>query len=254
MNKITVMIVDDTAYMRNLLKKILESDGYVVVAEAEDGSDALQFYKRYTPDLVTLDISMPFTNGVKVLEKIKAINPDAKVIMVSSSGNKKNVIDAAKFGASHFIVKPFTREKVLETVALVMEKQYIPKFIANVNLEALKLTDHVTYSDVVSVLANETGIEKEDAEDILARFLESVPHMKKQLDDSFDKKDFSAISDLAHQLKGALLNLRFRNFSQVAESLDFSSREGNKDLVEKYYKLLKEWLIKIENLQKEGEK
>lgn len=254
MSKGTIMIVDDTIYMRTLLKKILESDGYEVIAEAEDGIDALKFYNKFHPDLVTLDISMPFTNGFNVLAKIKAINPEAKVIMISSSGHKKNIIDAADLGVNHFIVKPFSPEKVLETVSLVMEKEYIPKAMENINLEALDLKDYVSHSDVIAILASETGLDNEDAQDILNRFLEKLPEIEKALDESFIKKDYEEISNLAHKLRGALLNIRFRKFSEVAEHLEENSRDKNESLMENYYKILKEWLVKIRNLPKAGGK
>ena len=84
----TVMLVDDSKFMRNLLKNILEGNGYIVIAEADNGEDAVKLYKSHLPLIVLLDITLPNMNGVATLKEIKKINPDAHVVMCSAMGVK----------------------------------------------------------------------------------------------------------------------------------------------------------------------
>ena len=116
-----VMIVDDMLFMRVSLKKILEDLGFEVVAEAENGEDAIIKYKKYLPDIVTLDITMPVMNGIEALGEIKKINPDVKAIMISAMGQQPNVLKAIKMGAKGFIVKPFKPEKIKEAMIPLMD-------------------------------------------------------------------------------------------------------------------------------------
>ena len=111
-----ILTVDDMLFMRTALKKILESSGYEIVGEAENGRDGVEKYKRTLPDIVTMDITMPDMDGLEALGKIKEINPDAKVVMVSAMGQEKNIFEAVKLGAKNFIVKPFKADKVLEVI------------------------------------------------------------------------------------------------------------------------------------------
>ncbi len=106
MNK-SVMLVDDSKFMRNLLRKILVSNGYYVVAEAGSGEDAVNLYKSNLPHIVLLDITLPNMNGVATLKEIKKINPNAHVVMCSALGTQDLIIEALENGAEDFIVKPF---------------------------------------------------------------------------------------------------------------------------------------------------
>ncbi|HLS06489.1 MAG TPA: response regulator [Bacillota bacterium] len=112
----TILIVDDAAFMRMMIKDILTKNGYDVVGEAQDGAEAVEKYKELNPDLVTMDITMPEMDGVTALKEIKAINPDATIIMCSAMGQQAMVIDAIQAGAKDFIVKPFQAERVLEAI------------------------------------------------------------------------------------------------------------------------------------------
>ncbi|HQD40805.1 MAG: response regulator [Firmicutes bacterium] len=112
----TVLIVDDAAFMRMMLKDILLRGGYQVVGEAENGQRAIELYKELKPDLVTMDITMPELDGISALKEIRAYDPDAVVIMCSAMGQQALVIDAIGAGAKDFIVKPFQPERVLEAV------------------------------------------------------------------------------------------------------------------------------------------
>jgi two-component system chemotaxis response regulator CheY len=111
-----VLIVDDAIFMRMKLKDILEKGGFEVVAEAQNGLEAVDKYKTEMPDIVTLDITMPEMDGITALKKIKIIDPSAKVIMCSAMGQQSMVMDAIQAGASDFIVKPFETERVLQSV------------------------------------------------------------------------------------------------------------------------------------------
>ncbi|WLR43530.1 response regulator [Bacillus carboniphilus] len=112
----SVLIVDDAAFMRMMIKDILDKNGFNVVAEASDGMQAVEKYKEYQPDLVTMDITMPEKDGITALKEIKEINPAAKIIMCSAMGQQAMVIDAIQAGANDFIVKPFQADRVLEAI------------------------------------------------------------------------------------------------------------------------------------------
>lgn len=111
-----ILIVDDAAFMRMMIKDILSKNGFDVVGEAQDGSQAIEKYKELEPDLVTMDITMPEMDGITALKEIKKINPDAKIIMCSAMGQQAMVIDAIQAGAKDFIVKPFQADRVLEAI------------------------------------------------------------------------------------------------------------------------------------------
>ena len=111
-----VLIVDDAAFMRMMIKDILTKNGYKVVGEAENGKVAVEKYKETTPDLVTMDITMPEMDGIEARKAIKALNPGSTVIMCSAMGQQAMVIEAIQAGAKDFIVKPFQADRVLEAV------------------------------------------------------------------------------------------------------------------------------------------
>lgn len=94
-----ILIVDDAAFMRMMIKDILTKNGYEVVGEAADGLQAVEKYKELQPDLVTMDITMPEMDGITALKEIKKIDPNAKVIMCSAMGQQAMVIDAIQAGA-----------------------------------------------------------------------------------------------------------------------------------------------------------
>ena len=112
-----ILIVDDAAFMRMMIKDILSKNGYQVVGEAADGVQAIEKYKEFTPDLVTMDITMPEMDGITALKEIKKLNPNVKIIMCSAMGQQAMVIDAIQAGAKDFIVKPFQADRVLEAIA-----------------------------------------------------------------------------------------------------------------------------------------
>lgn len=115
-----VLIVDDAAFMRMMLKDILTKNGYEVVGEAENGAKAVEKYKEVTPDLVTMDITMPEMDGISALKNIRSIDSNAKVVMCSAMGQQAMVIEEIQSGARDFIVKPFQADRVLEAVKKVI--------------------------------------------------------------------------------------------------------------------------------------
>ncbi|WP_440601625.1 response regulator [Bacillus safensis] len=111
-----VLIVDDAAFMRMMIKDILVKNGFDVVGEAENGAQAVEKYKETSPDLVTMDITMPEMDGITALKEIKQFDASAKIIMCSAMGQQSMVIDAIQAGAKDFIVKPFQADRVLEAI------------------------------------------------------------------------------------------------------------------------------------------
>ncbi|MBP1930607.1 response regulator [Ammoniphilus resinae] len=111
-----VLVVDDALFMRTMLKKILEENGFTIVGEAGTGEEAVLKYKTLSPDIVTMDITMPDMNGIDAVEQIIAYDPNAKIIMCSAMGHQNMVLDAIKKGAKDFIVKPFQPDRVVEAM------------------------------------------------------------------------------------------------------------------------------------------
>jgi two-component system chemotaxis response regulator CheY len=111
-----ILVVDDAAFMRMMIKDILTKNGYEVVGEASDGAQAIEKFKETNPDLITMDITMPEMDGITALKEIKKLDPSAKVIMCSAMGQQAMVIDAIQAGAKDFIVKPFQADRVIEAI------------------------------------------------------------------------------------------------------------------------------------------
>lgn len=115
-----VLVVDDAAFMRMMIKDILSKNGYEVAGEAENGAVAVSKYAELKPDLVLMDITMPEKDGIQALKEIKASDAGAKVIMCSAMGQQAMVIEAIQSGARDFIVKPFQADRVIEAVKKVV--------------------------------------------------------------------------------------------------------------------------------------
>lgn len=112
----SVLIADDAAFMRMMLKNVLTEAGYEVVGEAENGAVAVSRYRELNPDLTTMDITMPEMDGLAALKEIRAGDPSARVVMCSAMGQQSMVIESIQAGAKDFIVKPFQPDRVLEAV------------------------------------------------------------------------------------------------------------------------------------------
>ena len=115
-----ILICDDAAFMRMMIKDILTKNGYNVAGEAENGMKAVEKFKEVNPDLVLMDITMPEMDGIQALKEIKKLDGGAKVIMCSAMGQQAMVIESIQAGAKDFIVKPFQAERVIASVKKVV--------------------------------------------------------------------------------------------------------------------------------------
>lgn len=123
-DKKRVMIVDDAAFTRNMLKAIISKiDQIEVVGEAANGVEAISLYKKLNPDLVTMDLVMPEKGGIEATEEILKINPSALIVVVSALGQEALVLEAAKKGAKDFIQKPFKSEQILEVMDRILKNK-----------------------------------------------------------------------------------------------------------------------------------
>jgi two-component system, chemotaxis family, chemotaxis protein CheY len=117
---VKIMVADDTAFMRTMLKDVLVSGGHEIIAEARNGEEAVHLFKRLKPDLVTMDITMPEMDGITALTEIMEFDSRAKVIMCSALGQQAMVLYAIQAGTKDFIVKPFQKDRVLLAVCKVL--------------------------------------------------------------------------------------------------------------------------------------
>lgn len=115
-----ILLVDDAAFMRKVIKDTLSKAGYTDLHEAVDGADAVEKYNSLKPDLVLMDITMPNMDGLEALKAIRAKDGSANVVMCSAMGQETMVIDAIRSGAKDFIVKPFKPDRVLKTVTNIL--------------------------------------------------------------------------------------------------------------------------------------
>lgn len=118
---VRIAIVDDAAFARTMLKDIVVDSGFEFAAEGSDGIQAVELYERIKPDLLILDVVMPLMDGFSALAIIMKMDPQAKVIMCSAAGQRTIVIDAIQAGAKDYIVKPFSRDRVLESICRVLQ-------------------------------------------------------------------------------------------------------------------------------------
>ncbi|KXS40611.1 MULTISPECIES: response regulator [unclassified Candidatus Frackibacter] len=119
--KRTVLIADDAAFMRVMLKDILVEAGFEVVGEAENGIEAIELYKKYEPTLVTMDITMPDKDGITAVKEILNEDPTANILICSAMGQQAMVVEAIQAGAKDFVVKPFQAERVLGAVEKILD-------------------------------------------------------------------------------------------------------------------------------------
>jgi two-component system chemotaxis response regulator CheY len=116
----TVLVCDDAAFMRSMLRDILSRAGLEVVGEAQTGVEAVQLYRQLRPDLITIDILMPDKGGIDAVKEIVEFDPNARVLMCSALGQQSLVVAAIQAGARDFVVKPFQPSRVLEAVQRVL--------------------------------------------------------------------------------------------------------------------------------------
>lgn len=115
-----ILLVDDAAFMRKMIKDTLSKSGYTDLHEAVDGADAVEKYSELHPDLVIMDITMPNMDGLEALKAIRAKDGGANIVMCSAMGQESMVMDAVRSGAKDFIVKPFKGERVIKTVTSIL--------------------------------------------------------------------------------------------------------------------------------------
>jgi two-component system, chemotaxis family, chemotaxis protein CheY len=121
-----LLVVDDALFMRKLICGVASEAGWQVVGEAGNGAEAISLYQQHRPDLVTMDLVMPVMGGLEALRQIRAIDPAAKVVVVTALDQKQSLMDSIRDGAIDFIVKPFERERVLALLAK-LENAAMPK-------------------------------------------------------------------------------------------------------------------------------
>jgi two-component system, chemotaxis family, chemotaxis protein CheY len=112
-----LLVVDDALFMRKLIRGVAAEAGWDVVGEAGDGAEAITLYQEHHPDLVTMDLVMPVMGGLEALRQIRALDPQAKVVVVTALDQKQALMDSIRDGAIDFIVKPFERQRVLNLLA-----------------------------------------------------------------------------------------------------------------------------------------
>jgi two-component system chemotaxis response regulator CheY len=122
MGTLKFIVIDDSMLTIKKLSSYLEAIGHEVIGSARTGAEALDLYREKKPDFVTMDITMPEVNGIDATKNILAEFPDANIIMVTSHGQEKMVIDAIESGAKGYILKPIKKEKLQETIARVLQE------------------------------------------------------------------------------------------------------------------------------------
>ena len=115
-----IMIVDDAIFMRKVLREILTENGYDVVGEVNRGTDVLEKFKDWKPDLVTMDIMLPGIDGIDAVREIMKVEKDARIVMISALGQDELVDEALKAGAKGFIVKPFIPSQVIDVIKKIL--------------------------------------------------------------------------------------------------------------------------------------
>lgn len=115
-DKKRILIVDDSGYMRQVIRRHLEAKGFEVVGEATDGSEVVAMAQSLKPDLITMDLSMKNLGGIEATKLVKKAVPEAKVIVVSALGESRFIKEAVSAGAHDFIIKPFTEERLISSV------------------------------------------------------------------------------------------------------------------------------------------
>ena len=121
--KARTLVADDASFMREMIREILEPEGFEVVAEAGDGVEAIEMWKQHHPDIVTMDIVMPKKSGIEAVKSIVELDPNAKIVMCSALGQEALLMEALRAGAKDFIVKPFKPDVVVSTLRKILEKR-----------------------------------------------------------------------------------------------------------------------------------
>ena len=118
-----ILVADDASFMRQMIREIVEAEGYEVCGEASDGIEAVDLFKKLHPDITTMDIVMPRRSGIDAVRAVVELDPGARIVMCSALGQETLVAEAMQAGAKDFIVKPFKPDSVLSTLKRVLDKE-----------------------------------------------------------------------------------------------------------------------------------
>lgn len=145
-----ILVVDDSSIMRRSMSSMLQQAGHEVAAEADNGLTACQLYMEHKADLVTMDLMMPDMDGMEAMRRIAAVDPLARIVVISASSDKEKIVEAIKAGASHFIIKPITYEKVVKVIKTVLETDVSPE-------QRLMMAERLKAGEVAPALAFPIG-------------------------------------------------------------------------------------------------
>lgn len=120
MDDLTFLVVDDSAFMRKVVKDMLAENGYNKIFEAGNGLQAVEKAAQVKPDIVTMDITMPDMDGIQAVKELLKVSPKSKVIMCSALGQKNMVLEAIRSGAKEYVVKPFEKSRLMEAIQRAM--------------------------------------------------------------------------------------------------------------------------------------
>lgn len=120
---VNVAIVDDLAFIKLVLRDLIEKAGFRVVGEASNGEEAIELFQDKRPDVLLLDITMPKMDGITTLKKLLEIDPKANIIMCSALGQQRLIVEAIQLGAKDFIVKPFRPERVISSIKKTLDME-----------------------------------------------------------------------------------------------------------------------------------
>jgi two-component system chemotaxis response regulator CheY len=182
MNKKTVLIIDDAAFLRQILQDILEKHGLSVVGAAVDGETGIAMYTEFKPDVIILDIGLPGIDGIEVTKRIMEMDRNAKIVICSARGQLKSVLECLEAGASHFVVKPFLPDILLEILNTTLDEdvqQYNSRTISSINLDTrVEELDGSLPQEIINTLLQFCGKEKIDEAAELSEFWGQVKQLE----------------------------------------------------------------------------
>ncbi len=114
------LIVDDSKFMRRIIREVLEGGGHEIVAEAENGNDGLELFKLIRPDFITLDVTMRGMDGLETLTEIRNVDPNARIIIISAMNEKTLRLNQPEISANAFVTKPFDKDVLLGIIKEIL--------------------------------------------------------------------------------------------------------------------------------------
>jgi two-component system chemotaxis response regulator CheY len=215
-----ILIADDAAFMRVIVRDVLTKNGYKVAGEAVDGNDAVEMYKKHSPDLVLLNITMPGMDGISALHMIKKYDANAKVVMLSACGQPKFITESFLAGAQQFIVKPFQAERMLQAVQEVVQED------ADFNLAVFNQIWHLCNEDMYVLSQGEideiTALAKEET-----AFTNDLT--EQQVLELLAKKDDTPLNAAANRINAVIEKIKGTRLTPAAPLLSGSSASSPAD-------------------------